>query len=342
MMKLGAAVIGCGAISKMHLEAILKIDSATLLYAVDTDENRARKAASKYGCSFHTDYTEVLKDPDVNIVHLCTPHYLHAPMAIKAMENGKHVLTEKPMAISTDEAIKMTAVSRKTGQKLGVCFQNRYNPTSVKIKEILNSGKAGRITGARAFVTWHRDDAYYTDSGWRGTWEKEGGGVLINQAIHTLDLLQWFLGDIESIRGNCSKSLLEKIIEVEDTADAVIRFKNGTSAIFYATNCHAENSQVFLELVCSKAVIRLEGDLTIKYCNGELEHFNDTNLETGEKSYWGASHNLLIKDFYRCVLSGEPFSIEGEEGIKALQMVKTIYTSSKSCQWVDQLQLPFK
>jgi predicted dehydrogenase len=331
---IGAAVIGCGAISKMHLDSI-GTAGAKLLYVVDTETAKAMETADKYGCRFHADYHEILKDSNVDVVHICTPHYLHAQMAIDSMKSGKHVLTEKPMATNVSDAKIMSAVSYETGSKLGVCFQNRYNPTSAMLKDILLSGKAGRIIGAKASVTWHRDEEYYTQSDWRGSWDKEGGGVLINQAIHTLDLLQWFIGDIDSIKGSYFTSLLDKTIEVEDTANAVIKFKNGASALFYATNCYPANSPVNIELVCSNAVIRLEGDLTVTYNDGRTEHYTDDDTLTGKKSYWGSSHKRLITDFYKKLLSGEKFDIDGDEGIKALQMVKAIHRSSDTKTWTE-------
>lgn len=334
MQKTGVAVIGCGTISKMHFDSILSTSNTELLYAVDIDEKRARDAAAKYGCGFHTDYREALKDPHVHVVHLCTPHYLHCQMALDAMENGKHVLTEKPIAISQEDAEKMILKSEETGLELGVCFQNRYNATSVKITEILHSGIVGHILGAKAAVTWNRDESYYKAESWRGTWKMEGGGVLINQAIHTLDLLQLFTGNAVRVRGSYFRSLLENAIEVEDTAQAIIKFDNGVNALFQATNCYCINSPVSIEIVCSKAVIKLEGGLTIQYNDGKTEYFTDDNPLTGEKSYWGYSHKLLIQDFYHCIQSGKHFALDGHEGIKALKIIKAIHKSSDIGQWV--------
>jgi predicted dehydrogenase len=334
MQKTGVAVIGCGAISKMHFDSILNAKNTNLLYAVDTDKERAEDAAAAYGCGFHTDYREVLKDPSVHVVHLCTPHYLHCQMALEAMESGKHVLTEKPMAILQEDAEKMILKSEETGLTLGVCFQNRYNATSVKIREILRSGKAGSILGAKAAVIWSRDEGYYKSESWRGTWEMEGGGVLINQAIHTLDLLQYFVGNAVSVRGSYFSSLLEKAIEVEDTAQAVIKFDNGVNALFQATNCYCVNSPVSIEIICTKAIIKLDGDLTIQYSDGKTEVFTDDNIVTGEKSYWGYSHKLLMQDFYHCIQSGKKFALNGYQGIKALKIVNAIYKSSDMGQWV--------
>jgi len=333
--KLKTAIIGCGAISKTHLDAIKKCHVAELVYATDTDINKAMKAASAYGCSFHADYRRIIADPDIDVMHICTPHYLHSSMAIEAMRNKKHVLIEKPMATSVDDAKQMISVSKETGMKLGVCFQNRYNTLSAKIKEILASGKLGKLKGAKAFVTWHRDSEYYKSSDWKGSWEKEGGGLLINQAIHTLDLLQWFIGEIHSLKGSYSSTLLDDIIEVEDTANAVIRFKNGVNAIFFATNCYVENSPVYIELLLSNGVIRLGSNLTVQYNNGKQETYCEKNSNTGEKSYWGDSHSRLIQDFYNSIVNSYDFPIDGEQGIIALKMVKAIYESSDTGSWVE-------
>lgn len=335
MDRLNVAVIGCGAIYPNHADAIVEYPGVKLYAVCDKNEERAKKAAHKYECKHYIDYEDMLKDKEINIVHICTPHYLHAPMAIKAMQSGKHVLTEKPIATSTSDALEMIRVSKETGRHFGVCFQNRYNSTSLRVKEILESGKAGRVIGAKAFVTWFRDEKYYTESGWRGTWEREGGGVLINQAIHTLDLLQWFIGDIERIKANVDTRVLEGVIEVEDTADATICFKNQAKALFYATNGYVRNSPVEIEIVCENAVIKLCDDLIIKYKDGQVEQLKPTDKKTGEKAYWGASHGYLIHDFYNKILSGEKFGVGGEEGITALKMIECIYKSSKTGEYIN-------
>lgn len=334
MIKLRAAIVGCGAIYGNHAEALTKYENVELASVCDINEEKAAKAADKYKCKYYTDYNEMLKNEELDVVHICTPHYLHASMSILAMKSGKHVLTEKPMAISILDAQEMIKVSKDTGKRLGVCFQNRFNATSVRIKEVIESGEVGSVIGAKGFVTWHRDAPYYTNSEWRGSWETEGGGVLINQSIHTLDLLQWFLGDINNIKGSTDTRLLEDAIEVEDTAEATIKFNTGASAIFYATNCYAIDSPVEIEIICEKAVLRLTEDLTISYKNGEIEHTTDADKATGEKSYWGSSHKLLINDFYKKLIAGIDFSIDGEQGITAIQMIHAIYTSENKKQYV--------
>lgn len=335
MNKTRVGIIGCGAISTIHMDAVAACADARLAAVCDIIGEKAAATAQKYGCKAYTDYRELLEDRDIDTVHICTPHYLHAPMAIAAMRKGKHVLCEKPVATNSDAAWQMIRTAEETGKTLGICFQNRYNATSVKIRELLDSGSLGRILGARAFVTWHREGPYYTESGWRGTWEREGGGVLINQSIHTLDLIQWFMGEIADIKGNVDIRLLSDIIEVEDTADATIRFRNGARALFYATNCYAADAPVQLEILCEQAVLRLEGDLTITWSDGRREQVAETDLRTGEKAYWGCGHAALIEDYYRRLKDGQSFPIDGSEGIKALQMIEAIYHSSKTREYAE-------
>lgn len=176
MKKLGIGIIGCGAIHEIHARAIAGSEFGELIAVADIVEEKAKASGSKNNCEYYTDYKKLLEDERIDVVHICTPHYLHSQTSIDVMRSGKNVFTEKPMAINCDTALEMIKVSEETGKKLGVCFQNRYNSTSIRLKEILDSGKVGRIIGAKAFVTWFRDEKYYTESGWRGTWEKEGGG----------------------------------------------------------------------------------------------------------------------------------------------------------------------
>lgn len=334
MDKMNSAIVGCGAIFSNHADAVAASDRAKLYAVCDRNVERARAASEKYGCRYYSDYQQLLRDEQVKVIHICTPHYLHAPMAIEAMRSGRHVLTEKPMAIRSHDAEEMIRVSKETGKILGVCFQNRYNSTSLKIKELLKSGETGGVMGVKATVTWHRDEKYYTESGWRGTWEKEGGGVLINQSIHTLDLLQWFMGEVDAIKGNVDIRLLENVIEVEDTADALIKFKNGTHALFFASNCYAANAPVEIELICEKAVIRLSEGLTVKYADGKTETYTEKDAATGAKAYWGSSHKALIDDFYDCLVEGKKFSVPGMQGITALKMIEAIYASSKNGEYI--------
>ncbi|HEX3047705.1 MAG TPA: Gfo/Idh/MocA family oxidoreductase [Bacillota bacterium] len=337
-----SAIIGCGSIFGVHAKAVQQLDEARLAAVVDINETKAAEAAERYNCSSYTDYRQMLQDKQIQVVHICTPHYLHAEMAIAALQSGKHVLVEKPMAITFADAETMIRIARETGKRLGICFQNRYNFTASRIKNLLDSGRAGKVLHAKAAVKWHRDAAYYQNCGWKGKWATEGGGVLINQAIHTLDLLQWFLGEITSITGAVATTGLRNIIEVEDTAEAVIKFKNGVTADFFATNCHPVDEPVELEIECEQLNLKLAGELMIQSRDGQVERVAEVNTRTGAKAYWGCSHAALIADFYGHLGAGEPFLIDGASGSIALRMVRTIYHSAK-CQsevwWNEKLIL---
>jgi UDP-N-acetyl-2-amino-2-deoxyglucuronate dehydrogenase len=328
---LGSAIIGLGSISGVHLRALSELDLAQLKAVVDTNESLARKVAEEYGCDYYTDYKEMLKRDDIQVVHICTGHYLHAPMAVDALKAGKHVLTEKPMAETKAAARTMLdAALENSHVQLGVIFQNRYNAPSVRMKQAVESGAYGKLICMKGLVTWHRNSSYY-ETEWKGKWATEGGGVLINQSIHTVDLLQWLGGDISFIKGSISTDSLEGVIEVEDTAHAYIEFKSGATAIFYATNAYLRNSPVEVELVFENATLVQRGDSLYLDQNGQLTVLEEPVVNTlGEKSYWGMSHALQIRDFYEHVIAGKPFWIDGPEGYKGFRLVMDIYESSRT------------
>lgn len=331
---LSTVVIGCGRIFSTHADALKKSAYTKLKAVVDIDETKADEMAKKYGCERYTDYRDVLKRKDIDVVHICTPHYLHFPMTVDAMNSGKHVLLEKPMGISVKDAQKIIETANKTGKNLGVCYQNRYNLTSIWIKQFLDSGRAGRIIGCRAFLTWFRTKDYYNSAQWRGTWSMEGGGVLINQAIHSIDLIQWFIGEIDWLKASIDTRCFKGTIEVEDTADITITFKNGARGLFYASNCYTTNSPLFLELHCENAVIRLNDDILVTYSDGKEEFIQNPDKALGGMAYWGLSHEKLIEDYYSCLIAGKSFGIDGEQAIKALRIVNAAYESSRTGELV--------
>jgi len=224
----------------------------------------------------------------------------------------------------------MIAVSKETGRKLAVCFQNRFNNSSIAMKEIIDSGRVGTIIGARASVTWSRSPKYYTGSDWRGKWATEGGGVLINQSIHTLDLMQWLLGPVSSLKAHIDRYTLAEYIEVEDTADVFFKFANGAKGLFYATNSYVANSPVEIEIICEKATMKLSDKLIVKFTDGAVEEYDDTIDRSDEKAYWGNSHRKLIESFYNSILNDVDFSVCGAQGIPTLKLIEAIYTSSAS------------
>ncbi|MNO14701.1 Inositol 2-dehydrogenase [compost metagenome] len=329
MSTIGAAIIGCGAIAPLHAKAILSMEGARLVAVADSDPERAAQAAQEYGCEAVIDYKQLLGRTDIGVIHLCTPHHLHEPMAEEFLRAGQHVLTEKPMALDVPSARRLQEAAAASKGQLGVVFQNRYNDASIRIKETIDSGMLGRLICMKGIVTWHRSGAYYTESSWRGKWATEGGGVLINQTIHTLDLLQWFGGEIGSVQGSVTTDVLNEVIEVEDTAHACILFKNKVRGLFYGTNAYSVNSPVEMELVFEQGTLLLRRDCLYLWKDGH-EALLSGPLSTAVegKSYWGTSHKRLIRDFYKHVSEGRKFWIDANEGIKALEVIACIYKSS--------------
>lgn len=329
---LGTAIIGCGSISPLHARAIAEVEDARLLAVVDNNPLLAAQAAQDYGCEGLTDYRELLKRPDIDIIHLCTPHYLHAQMAVELLNAGKHVLTEKPMAQDLPSARFMLEAAGTARGQLGVVFQNRYNDPSVQIKETIDSGNLGDLLCMKGIVTWTRSEDYYSNSSWRGRWATEGGGVLINQTIHTLDLLQWFGGEVSSVQGSVTTDVLNNVIEVEDSAHACITFKNKVRGLFYGTNAYLVNSPVELELVFQQGTLLQRRDCLYLWKDGQETLLCEPAAAGGisGKSYWGTGHSRLIHDFYTHIREGRRFWIDGAEGIKTLELIAGIYKSSGS------------
>lgn len=341
MKKFRVGIAGCGNIFPMHALPVSRLEKTELAAVCDVKEDRAKNAAEKFNCRYYTDYREMIDKEDLDAVHICTPHYMHAPIAIYAANAKKHVLTEKPMSITMEDAEAMIKAAKDNNVTLGVIFQNRYNPGSVLIKETLESGALGRIRSGKLIVTWDRSDEYYSHSDWKGTWDKEGGGVVIDQAIHTMDLMRWFIGsEIDYIDANIGNRAHEKI-DVEDVAEGIVKYKNGVVTGFYTINYYTYDAPVEIELHCEKGIVKMVGDrASIKFYNGkELVAQNDPN-ETfdygdGVKGYWGVNHVKQISNFYGSIEKGLTPDVSGDEAIKTQKMVCAIYESGKTGKRVN-------
>ena len=318
----------------MHSVSVVQQANAELVAVCDIKEDRAKQRAEEYNCAYYLDYQEMIDKENLDVVHICTPHYLHAPMAVYAAEKGVHILTEKPMAIELADAYAMIEAAENSGVVLGVIFQNRYNPGSKLIKEVLDSGELGRVLSCKLSVTWKRTDEYYSLSDWKGTWELEGGGVVIDQAIHTLDLARWFINsEIEYVEANIANRTHSKI-EVEDVAEGVIKFKNGVLTSFYTINYYGYDAPVEIELYCEHGLAKMTADSgVVRLNNGrELRADPDPNefFNYGAvKQYWGVSHIKQITNFYQALAQGVEPDITGRDAVKTQELVCAIYQSGK-------------
>ncbi|MCR5770389.1 MAG: Gfo/Idh/MocA family oxidoreductase [Butyrivibrio sp.] len=294
-----AAVIGLGTISPLHIMTIQNIKDATLCAVCDIDENKKKQLP---GIPFYTDYKELAEKEKPDVVHLCLPHYLHYPVAKYFVEKGINVFTEKPAALNLDQLDEFIELEDSYPDiKIGVCMQNRLNNSTKMLKCILDKGDYGKILGCYALVPWSRPLEYYETSPWRGKYEYAGGGVMINQAIHALDLLCYLCGDVTQVSGSISQ-LLHYDIEVEDTASARLQFEKGFTGVYYATNAHFRNESVQIEINTEKAnFVIVNNALWRSMAGAPGIKLTEDDKFTGAKSYYGPSHGKAIRNFYNSI-----------------------------------------
>lgn len=298
-------IVGCGSIARVHAAVLGKMEQVRLTACADILPERAQSLAADCGAKAYASLEAMLSAEKLDAVHICTPHHLHVPMVQACVAQGLAVLMEKPPAIS--QAQWQQLLSLPPSAKVGVCFQNRYNANFLDARQLIGAPEIGRVIGARAFVTWSRGAGYYRGSGWRGAWETEGGGALINQSIHTLDQMLCVLGKPDSVACHMNQRHLAGLIEVEDTVEARLTFGDA-SALFYASTGYAADAPVLLEFQCEKAVLRLEeNELHLRFLDGRRERRVYPQPETLGKGYWGNGHVSCIGDFYRCLADGETF-----------------------------------
>lgn len=285
-------IVGYGAIGPIHADALENVEKARLYAVCDIDPEGRRMCSERYHVVEYENFDTMLSDDAIDSVHICTPHYLHYEMAKKALAAGKDVVVEKPVVRTRQEWNDLTAL--EGANKICVVFQNRLNPCVQKLKELIEDGSLGAAQAARGFLTWCRDKAYYDSGDWRGRWDTEGGGLLINQAIHTLDFFSYLLGEIRCVRTDMCNHTLEGVIEVEDTLAAHLELAEGIRGVFFATNGYSENSDPFFEISFEKGTARyIDKKLWV---NGALAA--EDVPAAGGKAYWGSSHGRLLRRYY--------------------------------------------
>jgi UDP-N-acetyl-2-amino-2-deoxyglucuronate dehydrogenase len=329
MAKLKVAIIGCGRISASYDDAFRKLgDVCEVVGAIDLDAEKARRFAAPFHARSGTSLSDLLSlRPDV--LHVCLPHYLHASVTLEALEHGMNVLCEKPLALSLADCDRMIAKAKEKNLKLGCVFQTRYNESVQVLRQKRLDGVFGGLLTARSYLAWNRAPEYYASSDWKGSWEKEGGGVLIDQAIHSLDRVRYLVGsEVVSLRGRIFNDG-HPYLPVEDTALASIRFKNGCLYNLYAYDYNGIDTPITIEIVGTKGVFGLIQDVGYSVIDGVREEYRE--VEAGDvvgPSYWGTTHVMQLKDFYHSVQRNQPVMVDGLEGKKSLEVVKGIYLSA--------------
>lgn len=338
MTKLRFGIIGCGVIGPTHAEAIAELsDLAELVAVADVIPERANSLAAKNNAQAYTDYHEMLARTDIDIVDVCVPSGLHAAIAIDVLKSGKHVIIEKPVDISLEAIDELQRVQLASGKKATVISQHRFSPDVQKLKKAVEEGRLGRLTMGNSYTHWWRSQQYYNSGEWRGTWALDGGGALMNQSIHYIDLIQWIMGGVETI--SAFTATLCHDIEVEDTATANVRFKNGAIGVIQGcTSAHPGSAQR-LEVYGDKGIA------SIKWSSIDEWKVPGTDVDASvSQTGDGASdpraigiggHTAQIYDMIKAVNEDREPAITIAEGRKGVSIILAIYESSKTGKMVQ-------
>ena len=326
-----AAVIGLGDISAIHIAAIQANPEIQLTAVCDIDKSAEARAPK--GIPFYQDHRQMIEDVKPDVVHICLPHYLHVPVSEEAAAMGAHVFCEKPVALHTSQAEEFAAFEAAHPEvHIGICLQNRLNVSIEMLKEILDSGRYGAITGMKGIVPWSRPKSYYDVKPWRGTWEYAGGGCMINQSVHTLDLLYYLGGPVLSVRASVSQ-LLDYGIEVEDTVSARLTFANGAQGLFLATNANYKNEGVQISVQTEKAEFSIIDNILYRMGgDGSKERLAEDARLPGTKFYYGASHQKLIAKFYQAVEQDTQNYIHVKDAVMSVRLIDAIQESGRTGQ----------
>lgn len=318
------AIIGCGAIARTHADAIKKLGQNVVALCDDKIE-RAEKLRGEYSfdCALYDNYEKMMDEVQIDVVHVCSPHYLHAPMSIAALKRNVNVLSEKPVCISDEQFYELKTACESSSANFGVCFQNRYNAVQLALSEVVKKEKP---VGIFASVSWKRDENYYLSTDWRGRKLREGGGVMMNQAIHTLDLVTLLLGKPVALTGSIANNHLKDTINEEDMAEMLIEFDSGATATFYATTANAFDAPVTIMLATEKGRYYQVGSRLFDADFNPIAYNETTGVKA--KDYWGTGHLLLIRDFYGYVERKEKFPIGVEEAYRAVKLIGALYRSN--------------
>jgi predicted dehydrogenase len=355
MNKLRSAIIGCGKMAQVHAQALKNIEETEFVAVQSRSAEKAAATAARFGVKAYSDIAEMIQLEQVQVVVICTPHPAHRAAAIIAMENGAHVLSEKPLAVSLEDCDAMIATATQTNKQLGMISQRRFYPSCRRIKDAIDAGKLGTpMLGSVIMYGW-RDEKYYSSDPWRGSWKQEGGGVLVNQAPHQLDLLLWYMGsEMEELYG-VWQNINHPYIEVEDTATAIIRFKNGAVANIIVSNAQKPGIYGKVHIHGSNgasAGVQTDGGLMFLPGQSGIKEppLNDMWTVPGEEQQMDlyraedmAEFNavddaveyyvrLQNRDFIVAVAENRQPLVTATEGRKTVELFTALYRSSKERQ----------
>jgi len=348
----GFGIIGCGMIAEFHTRAINDIEGARVVAAFSRSQTNGAKIAALAGgdCVVYDDLSKMLAHPGVDVVCVCTPSGAHLDPSVQAARAGKHVVVEKPLEITLPRCDAIIRACDEAGVRLCTIFPSRFSAANIALKQAIDSGRFGRLTLGDTYVKWWRTQAYYDSGGWRGTWELDGGGALMNQAIHNVDLLSWLMGDVDTIQALTALVAHERI-EVEDTAVAALRFKNGALGVIEAATSAFPGLLKRTEIHGEHGSARVEqDDITLWSFAGEkpedgpiLERMKAVSgFSAGASDPRGITHighRDQLADFLQAIDQGTAPLVDGREGRKSVEIIRAIYQSAKEGK---AIRLPFE
>jgi predicted dehydrogenase len=347
MAKHRFALIGCGMVGQHHITAIAGVPRAELVAICDVAEPTARKFGEASGVLWYTNYHEMLANqPQITIVDICTPSGLHMKPALDVMAAGKHCVVEKPLEITLDRCDRMIDAADKAGVLLATIFPSRFGDAAQELKKALDQGRFGRLTLGDAYVRWWRDQAYYDSGGWRGTWQIDGGGALINQTIHCVDLIQWYMGDAKAVSA-VSGCLAHQRIEVDDAAILAVEWADGAFGVIQGTTAAWPGFEKKIAISGDAGSAILEED-SLTFWKFRRMRARDARmlakLDEGEAHGTGASdpmafspenHRRQLADFCRAIEKGGQPLVDGREGRKSLEIILAAYKSAETGRRVE-------
>ena len=340
-MAIGFGIVGCGMIAKFHARAIAEIAGANLVACYNRTAPKAEALAAEFGGQAYTDLDAMLAREDVHIVTVCSPSGAHMEPTVAAARAGKHVIVEKPLDVTLERCDAMIRACEEAGVKLATIFPSRFHRSSQLLKQAVEAGRFGKLTLGDAYVKWFRTQQYYDSGAWRGTWQLDGGGALMNQAIHSVDLLLWLMGDVVEVSAYTSLLAHERI-EVEDVATATLRFKSGALGVIEATTAAYPGTLKKIEIAGSHGMAILEEEDIVKW---EFAEANETDKRLRvemlgrTKTGGGAAdpaaighqaHAALFQSFLDALHSNTPLAIDGREGRRSVELILAIYESAKT------------
>jgi predicted dehydrogenase len=339
-MKFGFGIIGCGMIANFHAKAIADIENAEVVACQSRSFESAEKFAGEFGGTAYKTLDEMLADPAVDIVTICTPSGAHLEPALSAAAAGKHVIIEKPLEVTLERCDQIIDACKKNNVVLSTIFPSRFHEASLQLKNAIDAGKFGTLTLGDAYVKWFRTQEYYDSGKWRGTWELDGGGALMNQAIHSVDLLTWLMGPVAEISAQTA-TLAHDRIEVEDVATASLRFENGALGTIEATTAAFPGSLKKIEIHGSKGSAGIEEE-DIKFWAFEEMTTEDEGIVAAFKSrtqtgggaadpsaIGHAAHAHQFRDVLAAIENGTKPEIDGAEGRRSVEIIVAIYEAAK-------------